>query len=77
MLARLSEFLAGEVESRKGHTFKLDKPLSEYTVEELLAMQNRIIEGTAEVVEIEDKEFSEDVDDDDEIKQLEYLEDGE
>ena len=76
-LARLSEFLAGEVESRKGHTFKLDKPLSEYTVEELLAMQNRIIEGTAEVVEIEDKEFSEDVDDDDEIKQLEYLEDGE
>jgi len=55
----------------------LDKPLSEYTVEELLAMQNRIIEGTAEVVEIEDKEFSEDVDDDDEIKQLEYLEDGE
>ena len=54
-----------------------DKPLSEYTVEELLAMQNRIIEGTAEVVEIEDKEFSEDVDDDDEIKQLEYLEDGE
>jgi hypothetical protein len=51
ILARLSEFLSGEVDSRQGHTWKLDKPLSEYTVEELLALKNKIIEGTAEVVE--------------------------
>ena len=62
VLARLAEFLAGEVEARKEHTFKLDKPLSEYTVEELLAMQRNIMDGNAEVIDIEDAEYEELVD---------------
>jgi hypothetical protein len=62
VLARLAEFLAGEVEARKEHTFKLDKPLSEYTIEELLAMQRNIMDGNAEVIDIEDAEYEELVD---------------
>jgi len=65
VLARLAEFLAGEVEARKEHTFKLDKPLSEYTVEELLAMQRNIIDGNAEVIDIVDAEYEELIEDKD------------
>jgi len=69
LLCRLGEFLSGEADSRHEHKVKLDKPLSEYSTAELIAMRNRIIEGDYEIIDgkddmlIEDKSFTEISDD--------------
>jgi hypothetical protein len=56
ILVRLTEFLEGNPEEIKEKRFVLDKPLQEYSIEELMAMQNQIIEGTATIVEEENEE---------------------
>lgn len=53
LLVRLTEFMDGNPEQIKEKRFVLDKPLQEYTVEELIALRNMIHEGTAEVAEYE------------------------
>ena len=60
-LARLTEFLSGEVEERKQKTFVLDKPLEDYTLAELKEMQNRAIEGQNKIIDA-DFEVNEDED---------------
>jgi len=61
MLIRLDAFISGEPDSRTEKTIKLDKPLSEYTKDELVAIRNRVLEGEFELIE-NDEENEEEVD---------------
>lgn len=65
-LIRVGEFLEGNPEEIKEKRFKLDKPLSEYTLEELVAMKNKMIEGEFEVI---NDDVEQDID-------QEYIENG-
>jgi len=58
ILIRLTEFLEGNPEEIKEKRFVLDKPLSEYTLEELIAMKNKVIEGEATVIDSNEEEYA-------------------
>ena len=51
LLVRLTEFLEGNPEEIKEKRYVLDKPLQDYTVEELQAIQNQINEGQGKIVD--------------------------
>lgn len=72
ILVKLAEFLEGNPEEIKEKRFVLEKPISEYSVEELLAIKNQIIEGKATVI---DKYDEEDDNSDDDITEYEEITD--
>ena len=58
ILVKLAEFLEGNPEKIEEKRFVLEKPISEYSIEELIAIKNQITEGKAKVIDIEDVEVA-------------------
>lgn len=50
-VARLIEFEQGNADSRVDHVLKLKKPLNEYSLDELIEMHQKVIEGDFELLE--------------------------
>ncbi len=68
ILVKIAEFLEGNPEKIEEKRFVLEKPISEYSVEELIAIKNQIIEGKAKVIDTYDDKSDENYVDYEEIE---------